>query len=240
MSDEIVNSFFNGNYGKLNFRDDAPFTCDFGLAEGFREVKGRLVFDTVRIHTGVDRGSTPAEIYSPVDFNYAIYNDYGKDHVYGSILRLISETYNFELRIMHIYPDDLNSSVRRLVNLKKPIPMGTKLGKAGDYGLSSGKHTHTELVSFGDEKSNVLEAIIFHKDQSKTYSSYLSSDVIKFYRTMPYWMGKTNEEIMEDWKAQKEKRRVQTVINDYKFDFTDWFSGYEVRTRYSTEKVLGI
>lgn len=78
-------------FNQTNYRKGARITCSFGLTEGYRIINGKYFWDSIRLHSGVDRsgkynsrGQNLKEnvVIAPFDFNRCTVKDYGPDHVY--------------------------------------------------------------------------------------------------------------------------------------------------------------
>jgi len=223
----------NLEFNNLKFRTGAPITGHFGIEKGFSvNTYGDLIFDTVRIHSGVDRGA--GEIYTPFNFDFGLFYDYGKDHTYGSLLRLFNFKYLFEMRIAHIYPNELDSHFKSLLDRKERINKNVLIGQAGDYGKSSGRHTHTELISIQQTcpTFNLLLKAKF-KDWDTTYSN---KEVLNFYHTIPKFENVSDSVILNHWNDLQRQRNIEfNKINRYKYMYQDWFYQNTIHTRYSTE-----
>lgn len=234
---EFIKNYDDKNleFNHLKFREGAKITGSFGLEKGFSVVNGKIVFDTVRIHTGVDRGG--GVIFTPIDFDFALFTDFGESSPYGSLLRLVSIDYGFEFRIAHIYPDEITPKFKSLLDSNSRIPRNTIIAQAGDYGMSQGRHTHTELVSL-DFQSEVLETILENKFGREKDSPYGYRDIMEFYQSIPKFKNFSEKEVMTHYVDQMEYRRIfEGKVNKYKFTFFDNFYQRNV-TRYSTELVF--
>lgn len=245
LTQTFLKEYDNGElYFPVLYRKGAPITCRFGIAEGYRVVDGEAIWDSVRLHTGVDRGATNKAkenvVYTPFDFDRSEFHHYGSNHVYGSMIRLFNETYGFEMRIIHMNPEsDISSNVLPLLESGKGLPRNTLLGKAGNYGFSYGAHTHTEIVSV-DEKSTVLDEVLWLQYGMNAGVSYEEdrSAICDMYREFEYWQAKSDNQIFAHFMDQLEKRRVVGTVNDYKMEFKDWYSNYLIRTRYSSARLF--
>lgn len=236
-TEEFLKAYDDKNleFNNLKFREGAKITGSFGLEKGFSIVDGELIFDTVRIHTGVDRGA--GVIFTPIDFDFALFTDYGNNSPYGSLLRLINVYYGFEFRIAHIYPDEITPKMKEFLRTNSFIPRNTIIAQAGDYGMSKGRHTHTELVSL-ESVSPVLEDILFKKFGSDKDKSYEYPEIIEFYRTIEKFKSYDDKDIISDFIEQMRNRRInQGRVNKYKFSYFDNFYQRNC-TRYSTELVF--
>lgn len=237
--DKFLKEYDSGNLGfdTLKYRQGAAITSRFGLAKGFEIIDGKLVFNIVRFHSGVDRNQGPNDgiIYSPFFFNLATFKDYGPTHPYGSLIRLFNFEYGFEVRIAHVFPKDLSQEFRNKIDSMTFIPRDMILGKAGTYGVSSGIHTHTEFISL-TEDCVTFEHLLREKFKNDWYKPYSNTEIIKFYRQTEKFKNSTEEEIMNNWDETNIKgRRIVGQPNKYKCKYRDWFYGNNIHTRYSSE-----
>lgn len=224
-------------FNNTNYRKGARITCSFGLAEGYRIINGKYYWDSIRLHTGVDRSGKYNSknqklkeniVIAPFDFDYAEINDYGSDHVYGSLIRLFNEEFGFEMRIIHMDPNEI------LVKPGVPIKKDTIIGKAGNYGSASdGDHTHTEFVSLKNT-CKTFDDILSHQYGSLASKDYTDIEIFDIYRSASYFKDSNPEDILKHYKELKEKRKIIDVCNRFKFTYRDWFAG-SVVTRYSSE-----
>lgn len=174
-------------------KDTTAFGWDFGTV-----IDGKPF---LRFHRAVDRGALPANIFTPVAFDGALFSTNAGD--YGNLLRLIylDTDHHWELRIAHLQQDtDVDPAFLKLVKIvpdkdaKKnfmqnaitgltPIPAGIRIGQPGKFGLSNGIHTHTELLSVGGRNKGLdqlLEAKNkpvgkIYKIDTKEYREYLAA-----------------------------------------------------------------
>jgi murein DD-endopeptidase MepM/ murein hydrolase activator NlpD len=223
-------------FNDIEYRKGAPITEHFSIAEGYKEnSNGGIDWGYVRIHTGVDRSSTGRSfngvlnpIISPFDFEKSRFEDYhGKD--YGTLVVLISAKFEFEFRVAHMYPE----KILILNDLKenKSIARNTIIGPAGTYGLSSAIHTHTEVKSIGS-KSEVLEELLKRKFGESINKEYTNEEIISNYRQYKNFKAAKEQEIFNDWKREKEKRKC-LFINKYLYRYIDFDN--KTKTRYSSE-----
>jgi murein DD-endopeptidase MepM/ murein hydrolase activator NlpD len=240
-TEEVVNNLIKKyddgslNFNSVNFRKGAVITAHFGLEEGFEVLdNNELEWGHARIHSGVDRAhgrtfqGVDDVIMSPFDFETSRFEDYnGK--VYGTLVVLVSKTYDFEFRIAHMFPKDI-LIMEKLKN-NKSIPRNTVIGKTGNYGVGSGAHTHTEVKSL-NEKNEILESLLEKKFGEKVYSEYSPNEIIDFYRGLSRFEKANSDLIFLDFEKQKEKRRC-FFANKYLYRYID-FDGTK-KTRYSTE-----
>ncbi len=226
-----------------HFRHGAKYTANFGIEDGW----GPDMEDGwIRIHQGVDRarGRTYKNLKDPVicplHFDKSGFVDY-KGKGYGSLVFLTSKKYQFELRIAHMDPvKDMVRWTLKQLKKHKPIQQGWQLGSAGNYGYSTGAHTHTELVST-DESCEIFDLLLLEQHGEIIFKEYSDEFIVLRYRqqiknypeTCPY-VDYTDGEILTDWTNQKKKRKV-FFINDYK---TMFFWGDKAFSRYSSNLVL--
>lgn len=248
---DLIKEFDSNNnyqFDAIKYRQGASITCPFGLAEGYNKDKtGKLIWDTVRIHTGVDRGIHDKNgnkivniIFNPFDANVVIQHVYSERHYYGSLLRLFVFDYGFEIRIAHIYPNEFEATFKKKLDKYEFIPKNIVIGQCGDFGDSSGRHTHTEIVSL-ESTCPVLESILAeqYKDWNKQYSD---EEIISFYKTRSAWMKKKPEDMLQHYNdIVKPSRLIYTghLCNKYKHEFLDIYNNKQVRTRYSSELLFG-
>jgi hypothetical protein len=237
--------------GDLKFNDihfrDTVVTEEFGLAPGFRTVNGNLVWDTVRIHTGVDHddkwdGEKEVEnhIIAPFNFDKSFFADYGEDHVYGSIIRLFNSRYGFELRIVHCYPEEISKKAMDQFKKGSMVNAGTNIGKAGSYGTAStGRHTHSEIVSTCGEINPILHEILFNKYGREVFEEYNKQHIVNYYKKFKHHTNQSDKQIMSTYSDHKEDRRCK-FANNYFMTFKDWFQGMEYRTRYSISLLFNL
>lgn len=235
---EFLLKYDSGNFkfNNVKYRQGARITCSFGLSEGFRIIDKKFYWDTIRLHLGVDRSgiynrnSQAIEniILCPFDITKCSYTDYGKDHIYGSVTRLFVEN-EFEIRIMHITPEDINPDIKSNIVRNRD----TYIGKAGDYGTASDNaHTHTEIVSIGNT-SKLLNELIKEQYGEQHYE-YSSEEIIIYSRQFDFLKNKSDEEILEVFKEEKDRKLVD-FVNKYFLKKKDWFQGNIEATWYSSE-----
>ena len=224
-------------FNNTNYRKGARITCSFGLAEGYRIVNGKYIWDSIRLHSGVDRSGkynsrgkklSKNAVIAPFDFNRVEINDYGKNHVYGSLIRLFNDDFGFEMRIIHMDPKDI-----KIVS-GTSIKQDTLIGPAGNYGSASdGAHTHTEFVSLKNT-CMVFDDILSNQFGVIALKEYTDIEIFQIYRTAGYFKDSNPEDILKHFKTLKEKRNVIGVCNRFKYVYKDWFA-QTVVTRYSSE-----
>ena len=235
LYDEFISEYDDGSleFNDLHYRTGAAITVEFGIADGFaKKENGELEWGYIRLHTGVDRANGRTvngvrdAIISPFNFDKSNFMDFnGKS--YGSMITLINTKYGFKFRIAHMFPKEI-IVIDKLKN-NEPIKRNEILGPTGNYGISTGAHTHTEVISI-EEKSEVLERILLEKynDVEEQYSDEFIS---AFYRTKDKFKDATFEEIKNDWMTQKSKRRA-FFVNKYLYRYIDYDGN--LKTRYST------
>lgn len=225
------------NFPDLNYRKGARNTCDFGLAEGYRMQNGKMVWGYVRLHSGTDRAGGAEYkgikdiVMCPFNFQRSHIIDYG-DKGYGSLIMLFQDEYDFEFRIAHMHPqyDIIRWSLGEL-KAGRPFKRDWFFGKSGNYGASSGAHTHTEILS-RDERCEVLEILLEEKFGDKILKEYTTGQILNFYRKQPKFQNASDRVILDDWTQIKEIKKVH-FANKYLYRYTDWRGN--LRTRYSTK-----
>jgi hypothetical protein len=206
-------------FGNVSFRLGARNSCAFGLSEGYRMVNNEYVWDSVRIHTGVDRsrGGTiktlKDAVVSPFNFERTEIIDYG-DTGYGTLTTLFNDKYDFCLRIAHMHPET-NIIPWSLEQFKKKaqFKQGWLLGSAGNYGNSDGAHTHSEVASQGGS-SEVLEQLLYDKFGQLSLTEYSTEEIIAFYKTRGFFKRKSEREMLQHWMNLKLEKNI-VFINKY-------------------------
>ncbi len=248
MNNQKINQFLkeydiNDNLGfdNLKYRTGAPITSRFGLVTGYEKKEdGSYDWSTIRHHTGVDRSwGEDGSVYSPFYFNRSEFHEYGSDHIYGSLIRLFNDEYGFEMRIVHMHPKkDIDSTAYHLFLNSSSIEKNTYLGKCGTYGsASSGEHTHTEIIS-QSEDNEIFNSILYRKYGKPIYNNYTEHYVINLYKSKEKFKNYSNKEILDTYNSLIQKRRVVGLINDYMYQYKDWFYDMKKRTRYSSAKLF--
>lgn len=201
MTNDQVEAFIskwagpNFDFPKVPFRKDkaATFSTEFGIDDSTKPLF------PVRVHLGSDRRvGENGIIVSPFDGIVTVMDD---PNMYGTLTRILVDG-EFEIRTAHIYPnkhalmvkvDDIRDNkgnvdpnkVRGLFKMpkvdeyyrmiKSTIKQGELIGVVGDYGMTAGAHSHTELVSV-DGASELIEEILKRK---KFNLSFYSDDELK-------------------------------------------------------------
>ena len=230
----------------------------FGLTEGYRRIepgKPDLEWGWARIHTGEDRsGASPDDgVYVPFEFDrIAAHHDETTRAVYGMQLRLISDRWGFEVRVAHMHPtDDLDPKIARMIASGIVPAMGTRLGRAGFYGVGSGRHTHTEIVSAGRKTSDLLDELLAKRYPADAARPYTFSEVATIYYRYEHTKGIALEALHEDHDGPMRQRlmddyarlcRERSVVwaNRFKHVFLDPYSGGAERTRYSSRLLFSM
>lgn len=229
-------------FDKIDYRRGARITCHFGLEEGFtKQPDGSIVFDTVRIHTGVDRSGIYGNqgqrvenlVISPFNFNRSSRIYYGPKKSYGNLIQLFSDDYGFEMRIAHMDPTgDIVPDVLAKLDKKLAINQGEVLGRSGNFGDSGGLHTHTEFLSI-DDTSKVLDDILYRKFGDVVFQEYSKIEVLMTYQKKQQWIGKAADQIFEHYEKIKKDRGI-IAMSKYRYQYIE--SGTNaIRTRYSSE-----
>jgi len=239
LYERFMKEYDSGNFefNNVGFRKGARITCPFGISNGFKYIKGKMEWGYVRLHTGVDRagGATykniPDVVQVPFHFNRSEIVDYG-DTSYGSLIRLFNDEYQFEMRIAHMNPklDIIPWSYERLLDGKSFEP-GWLLGSSGNYGDSSGAHTHTEFLSI-DDSCEIFDIVLEEKYGGKSLVEYTKAEILRLYRQQTHFKDASERTILRDWEEVKTHRGA-TFVNKYKYRFQNkWGTRF---TRYSSE-----
>lgn len=237
-----VNFSHVGN-NQIVFFPGHEFTSPFGLTQGYRIINGipqiNGKWDSMYIHVGVDRSARGKNlIYAPFDSTKTDFIDFGgKD--YGTLVRLINENYGFEVRLAHMSPSDIPLNLLKALENNKPLPRGTIIGKAGNYGTGTAAHLHTEIVSL-DSSCVVLDDIIEGYYEEEGQLNYSDDYVINFAKSTTHLGKWSNEMILAYWRAELKRRHViEGKINDYRYHYFDVLTQRNA-TRYSSQKLFGM
>jgi len=203
-----VKEQFKALYGGIDFpliifRKGAPFTAEFGLDTTFK---------VLRLHRGVDRGH--GSIFVPFE-SYLEFTKDPKPNRFGNIL-FLKTNYDFEVRIAHM--TRLSSAAMDYNKSSKPIPRGMYLGETGNEGLSTGPHSHTEIISFDED--NICEQILAEKYGILKDIPYQSNELKEFAERK----GLDKTKIEQQYKTQKAERLI-TFCNRYKMRGIDYWTG---------------
>lgn len=231
------------------FRPGARFSLgpagqplSFGLSEGFRQLPRALEWGWVRIHTGEDRagGRDGDAVYNPFDATRScLHMDDQTYRVYGSLVRLLSDRWGFEVRVAHMDPGvDIDPVALPLLCENKPIPAGARLGVAGQLGLGAGRHTHTEIVSLG-ATAPLLDEILLLKYGEDAEKEYTREQIMAEYQRYAKTSGMGWNAVEQDYEALRKLRGI-TWCNRLKHVYRDPYSRGAPRTRYSTRYLFGM
>ncbi len=239
MVEEFINEYDikkNLNFDSCRFRPAASFSSPFGMDN---------TFEALRIHAAIDRGysiRTEYEVYTPFDIEGATYlTPYGN---YGALFILPVKKADFDLRIAHMELKDISPYFLGYIKQKIPfdIMRATRLGEAGNLGLSSGTeiikgkagaHTHTELVS-REAKSEVLEDILYKKFTKEEIDTPYTERDVKLFALSKL----ANEQnFLTNYKDEIEKRKI-SFLNGYKCIRIDYMDNKE-KTFYNSQALFG-
>ena len=234
---EFISEYGDTSYtfNNLNFRKGAKITDSFGLSEGFQlDEENSMQWGYVRLHTGVDRASggfykgVKDPVVSPFNFERSAFADL-RGKVYGTEVRLFSEEYGFYFLIGHMFPNE----ILILDDLKegRPIARDVLIGPAGTDGESTGRHTHTEVISI-DNKCDILEELLFAKFGIVVEKEFSNDTIVQFYHSQEKFKTTSEQDILNNWSSQK-KIRGASFSNEFLYRYTD-ANGHK-KTRYSTE-----
>ena len=216
---------FNG----LRFRQGAAITHPFALD---RLTGNTPELNRVRIHTGVDRthGRKGDVVIVPFDAQHTDF--YCPLDSYGSLVVLVNFDYGFEVRIAHMHPDaDLRHEIRDRLKAHGPLKRGAVLGKAGELGLSAGRHTHTEIVSL-EPQNLMLDDLLARKFDEQAFREYTDTELFNEYRQHSIWKDAPEADIRIDWIKLKQERGWR-FGNRFRYRCFDRLLNREV-TRYSS------
>lgn len=227
---------FTEKYGHpewpVKFRPGSPFTTDFGLDDTFRDSVSEEYPDgrQLRIHAAIDRGSVPAAIYAPFGIERVDYRPWGGG--FGSLLFLKVKGCDFELRIAHMAREDLSPDVQGALGTDGEISAGTKIGVAGNLGLSKGAHTHLEVVSTG-KRSQELDWLAHYWRGHDAAHDISKSEVV----------GWAQERVLDPEVClhlyQKERERRGIIqLNDVRCVRMDYKTGYRDKRTFYNSKIL--
>lgn len=230
------------NFNKVDYRRGARITCHFALEEGYTVQKnGELEFDTVRIHTGIDRSGIYGNqgqrveniVVCPFNFNRSSRIYYGPKTSYGNLIQLFNDDFGFEMRIAHMDPaNDIVPSIKEKIDNHKGINRNEVLGRAGNFGISGGLHTHTEFLSINDT-CKVFDDLLFKKFGEVIFQEYSKIEILKVYQNKKLWIGKTAQDIFDHYEKLKLERGIISM-SKYKYQYKEAGTN-NIRTRYSSE-----
>ncbi len=215
----------------------------FGLTEGYHvNNAGELAWGWVRIHTGEDRANGAREdgVLVPFDNDRtALHLDADTQRIYGSLLRLISHGWGFEVRIAHMSPNlDIAPWVLPQVLDNGPLALGARIGQAGKMGQGNHRHTHTEMVSTG-ATSPLLDEILLLKYGEAVIHEYGRDEVLAEYNRYPQSKKMSGDAAMRDYDILRGERGISWA-NRFKNVFRDPYSRSAPRTRYSSRLLFGM
>lgn len=246
LYEKFISEYDDGslNFNNLDYRRGAKNTCKFGISNGFKkDGKGNLEWGWVRLHTGDDRANGGHKILtdgtrvddvviSPFNFHRTSLVDYGNTS-YGTLISLWQDEYQFEMRIAHLDPRpqsrDFTPFAWHRINQGLAYGRDWAIGKTGNYGDSTGAHTHTEFKS-QDEKCEVFEILLEEKFGEKALKEYTSAEVIREFKKYDKFKNASNAFILKEWQEVK-KHRGAFFANKYMYRYVD-FDG-SIKTRYS-------
>jgi len=192
--EDFLSEYGGIGFDKVTFRKSAWFVGGFGPDYNFQ---------TFRIHPAIDRGThgKTSPIYCPFNATHIELNDRAQK-VWGYQLR-IHTSYGFEIRVAHI--KHLSEDLLKIIENKSPIISGTYLANASSVGMSTGIHTHTEVVSY-DEQSSFLEEILFRK-----YGVDYKKEITLQDIAQSMIENKIDEDAETVMKEQYTKRRISAL-----------------------------
>ena len=211
-------------FTNVTFRPGAPFTVGFGFDK---------TFNAFRLHNAIDRGNLGKDpeknrIYAPFD-NYATWQPEA-DGGFGSMLTLTTE-FGFEVRIMHM--EDVAAPIK---NSNARNAAGAFLGSAGNKGLSTGIHTHVEVISLR-ETCELLNSILSDKFSDAVIRKfYTEQDAIDYI--LKHGLTEDAADPAAGWRREIAKRRIRS-INQYCCIRNDYKDG-KLKTFYNSQALFGM
>jgi len=240
LANKFIEQHGGKNFDLVSYRPGASTTDLFGLTDRYKKINNEYVWGYPGIHTGVDRGvssKTIDDTKNPVivPFNTSsscIFDDGGK--MYGTIISLFHQE-GFVIRICHMRPQEIKV-FNELKNLK-PLKAGTLIGPAGDYGMTFGIHTHTDVESYFNnnftETSPFLDAILEIKYGDKVKQELSNEEVFDVYKSCKNTKDWDEEQVFKDYKEVRNWRGI-SFLNKYKYVWKD-YSNNVIYTRYSSK-----
>lgn len=183
------------DFDGCKFFPGAKKTTDFGLA---------LTADNegLRIHPAIDRAGGKM-LYVPFnDCEAELIFDGTYDKSFGSLIRLFPRGADFEMRIAHTYLYELTQEF--VAGVKAGfVSRGVPIGPPGNAGLSTGRHTHVEIVSL--EEWSVMCDSMLTEDQDIT-----EHHVFEFakHNRLPF------DECMQDFTDQFRRKKIFNVTQN--------------------------
>ena len=200
------------DFANTVFYPSASKTVPFGIASRVvqgEDGKGKMS-NRLRIHNAVDRSNPGGNVYVPFEGNVKLeIRPWMRDN-FGSLLIFRPKHTDFEIRIAHFDPNHFTNEFHE--ELKNAYcHAGTCIGPAGSWGLSTGPHTHTEVVSISDT-SLMLDYII---DQLIDRTPY---EKIEKVITNPWVMWKREDEedpeqIETDFVNELNRKKIKELTN---------------------------
>jgi murein DD-endopeptidase MepM/ murein hydrolase activator NlpD len=179
-------------------------------------------------------------VICPFDFARTGFCDW-KGRWWGSDVYLYHPL-GFRMRISHMYPDQIVEIDR--LSSGFPVNKNDILGKAGDYGNTTGPHTHTEIESWGFSgewltSCQALDYILREKYQKDADIEYTDPEIWDIYETCERSDGLLGDTILSDYASNKTLRDGRTVsfANKHKIRLTD--ASGRVTTMYSSQSLFG-
>jgi murein DD-endopeptidase MepM/ murein hydrolase activator NlpD len=230
----------------IKFRPGAIFTCDFGLTERYKIIRGEMVWGYPGIHRGVDRGRSSIHsdghlnpIFCPIDAYTSGFKDW-QGRIYGTDVYFYHRA-GFRIKVSHMYPDKIE--ILDKLTSGYSIKSGEYVGPIGSYGMSTGDHSHTEIESWGIggqwlESCDILDQFLRLK--------YVDADVyitdeqiINLYYSCPMidvQQGWTIKNIKDDFSNLMISKNI-TFLNRYKLQMR---SKGRITTLYNSHTLFGM
>jgi murein DD-endopeptidase MepM/ murein hydrolase activator NlpD len=154
----------------------------------------------VYFHLGVDR-CTPNTLKAPILAAFdGVVNFYTKLAGYETFIVLDIDGADFVVRSAHCEKMEVPNGTF--------VKAGTLLGYEGNVGIGTGRHTHTEIVSKG-ENSVICDYILDKKGKlnEEDHFNYLLEELSKNYK-----LNKDKIDFMLDYKKKHDLRFINTFM----------------------------
>jgi len=243
-----------GKWQRMKFRPQAKFTSHFGITQRWRNVNGEVMWGYPRWHDGVDRSKRHTiswydqySMYAPITAERSGYisETAASGNVYGGQILLYSK-YDFRIRICHVFDNEVD--IIKNLQAGYAIPKNTYLSVVGNSGMSTGRHSHVEIESWGfhgehAESSDLLEEILCEQFEDANDPSS-EDEIIALYREgsnldsdemqTSNW---SDAEILKDYKDLLKQGNI-VFANKYKMQKIGQRTK-KISTLYSSEYVFG-
>jgi len=224
MLSRFLKEYGGIEFTTVKFRPGQAFTTGFGYDN---------TFNAFRLHNAIDRGNKGKgnnPIYAPFNCYASWMPNYSP--AFGTLLVLRSPEWGFEVRIAHM--EDIEEALKHSVAIKRQIRAGALLGQAGNAGMSTGIHTHTEVVS-SRNTNELLDEIITEKygTEIEKLSAEGAADYIKQKRLVE---DLSNPKAAWDREVTKRGIVTMTPYSCLRKDYMD----NQLKTFYNSQALFGM